>query len=243
MTTSGTFTGVGVGPGPAGFITVAALQALQRSDIILLPRARHALKSVAGQCLEGLDLPPDKIVEIVYNMDPDRSALRRLYARLARLIADELQDGQNVAYLTIGDALTYSTYSYTLEELLKILPGLVHQTYPGVTSFAATAAALDWPLGQGKERTLILPCPDDVGALRLEIETHDIVVVMKVGHRLPDVLALLDDMQIAPYCAFASRLGLPGEFLCKRVSELNPEASHDYLTTMLIRKNHPGGNV
>src|SRR5260363_365716 len=49
--------------------------------------------------------------------------------------------------------------------LRDVEPALRYRTFPGVTSFAATAAALSWPLGEGKERILILPCPDDPDAL------------------------------------------------------------------------------
>jgi precorrin-2/cobalt-factor-2 C20-methyltransferase len=61
-------------------------------------------------------------------------------------------------YLTIGDALTYSTYGYVLAAVRDLYPECDCVTLPGITSYAAAAAALEWPLGVGK-RTLILPCP------------------------------------------------------------------------------------
>lgn len=245
MTTKqlGKFYGVGVGPGPAGLIPVAALQALQQADLIYLPRARSSEISVARQCLAGLAVDESKFREIEFIMDPDRSVLSEHYGELARQVAAELQEGLNVAYLTIGDSMTYSTYGYLLAALRDIEPELTHTTLPGVTSFAATASALSWPLGEGKERILILPCPDDMAVLRADIESHDIVILMKIGARLPAVLSLLNEMGIAQHCAFARRIGLPGEVLCNDVSQLTEDAS-GYLATMLIRrqareKRHP----
>lgn len=231
----GHFVGVGVGPGPAGLIPVAALEALKEADLIYLPRARGSEVSVARQCLAGLAIPDEKFREIEFQMDPDRSVLASHYAELAATVAAELQAGRHVAYLTIGDSMTYSTYGYLLAALRDLEPGLQHTTFPGVTSFAATASALSWPLGEGKERILILPCPDDMAELRADIESHDIVVLMKIGARLPDVLSLLNEMGIARHCAFARRIGLPGEVLCDDVSQLTADAS-GYLATMLIRK-------
>ncbi len=236
MSALGHFTGVGVGPGPAGLIPVAALKALQQADLIYLPRARGSEVSVARQCLAGLAIPDEKFREIEFQMDPDRSVLSSHYGELAETVAAELSAGRNVAYLTIGDSMTYSTYGYLLAALRDKLPTLEHTTFPGVTSFAATASALSWPLGEGKERILILPCPDDMAELRADIDSHDIVVLMKIGARLPDVLGLLADMDIARHCAFARRIGLPGEVLCDDVSTLTADAS-GYLATMLIRKN------
>ena len=239
--TLGKFIGIGVGPGPAGFIPVAALDALKMADVIFTPRARSAETSVAQKCLDGLGLDTGRFREVLYNMDSERSHMEEHYEQLASEIAEELRKGSTVAYLTLGDSLTYSTYGYTLAALLKILPNLGHQTFPGITSYAAIASALDFPLGQGKERTLILPCPDDMESLRSEIESHEIIVLMKIGHRLPAVISLLSELKIAEHCVLASRIGLPGEVLCPDLSRL-PEDSQSlgYLSTMLIRQNAPG---
>ena len=232
----GTFWGVGVGPGPAGYIPLAAVEALHLTDVVFVPRARGAQSSVALQCLSGIDIPAHKLREIEFNMDPDRSVLREHYAALAETIALELRAGRNVAYLTIGDTLTYSTYGYILAALDDLLPGLPQRTFPGITSYAAAAAAMGWPLGEGKERTLILPCPEDADALRRDIEGHDIVVLMKIGTRLPWVLDLLREIGIAEHCAFARRVGLQDEMLSADVGSLNATEAMGYLATLLIRK-------
>lgn len=239
MSALGHFVGVGVGPGPAGLIPVAALAALQDADRIYLPRARGSETSVARQCLAGLPIPEAKFCEIEFQMDPDRGVLSAHYGELADAVAAELHQGRNVAYLTIGDSMTYSTYGYLLAALRDKVPGLRHTTFPGVTSFAAAASALSWPLGEGKERILILPCSDDMAALRADIESHDIVVLMKIGARLPAVLQLLNALGIAGHCAFARRIGLPGEVLCPDVSQLVSQLDASvsgYLATMLIRR-------
>lgn len=236
MSLLGTFRGIGVGPGPAGYIPLAAVEALQQADIIYAPRARTSETSVALQCLAGIDIAQERIREIEFNMDPDRSVLSEHYAQLAETIAADLRAGLNVAYLTIGDSMTYSTYGYILAALREYLPDLPQRTFPGITSYAAAASAMDWPLGVGKERTLILPCPEDAAALRQDIESHDIVVLMKIGARLPWVLALLREMGIAEHCAFARRIGLADEMLADGVGDLCATSAMGYLATLLIRK-------
>ncbi|MDQ2818787.1 MAG: precorrin-2 C(20)-methyltransferase [Pseudomonadota bacterium] len=230
------FWGVGVGPGPAGYLPVAALEALQNADLIYAPRARGVNASVALQCLAGVPIDASKLRDIEFNMDPDRSVLTEHYAQLADGIVEQLRAGRNVAYLTIGDTLTYSTYGYVLAALQARVPGLRQRTFPGITSYAAAAAALSWPLGEGKERVLILPCPETADELRHEIATHDIVVLMKIGERLPWVLALLREMGIARHCAFARRIGLSGEMLANGLDALDAQEAMGYLATMLIRR-------
>ncbi|RXZ32456.1 precorrin-2 C(20)-methyltransferase [Oxalobacteraceae bacterium CAVE-383] len=235
-TAMGHFWGIGVGPGPQGYLPLAALEALQGADLIFTPRARGAETSVVLQCLAGIGLDAARLREIEFNMDPDRSVLRSHYGDLADSIAAELRAGRSVAYLTIGDTLTYSTYGYVLAALKQRLPGFAHRTFPGITSYAAAAAAMDWPLGEGKQRMLVLPCPDDAAALRADIESHDIVVLMKIGARLEWVLALLREMGIARHCAFARKIGLPGELLAPDAEHLDASRASGYLATLLIRK-------
>jgi precorrin-2/cobalt-factor-2 C20-methyltransferase len=230
------FYGIGVGPGPKGYIPLAAVEALQQADLVYAPRAHSSETSVALQCLAGIDLVQEKIREIEFTMDPDRSVLSEHYTELAKTIAVELLAGRNVAYLTIGDSLTYSTYGYLLAALREYCPDFLHRTFPGITSYAAAASALGWTLGVGKERSLILPCPENAAELRQDIESHDIVVLMKIGARLPWVLDLLNEMGIAEHCAFARRIGLDEELLADDVSTLCATSSMGYLATLLIRK-------
>ena len=240
MSAPGRFWGIGVGPGESGLIPVAALDALRRADVIYVPRATSASESVARLCLRGLDVPAARFREVGFRMDPDRSVVAAHYAELAEEIAAELHAGRDVAYLTIGDTSTYSTYGYLLAALREVDPELRYRTFPGVTSFAATAAALSWPLGEGKERILILPCPDELATLRRDIESHDVVVLMKIGKRLPQVLDLLAELGVLEHCAFGQRVGLPQERLWPDLRALHGTqvaADSGYLSTMLIRRS------
>jgi precorrin-2/cobalt-factor-2 C20-methyltransferase len=60
-------------------------------------------------------------------------------------------------------------------------------------------------------------------------------VLMKIGHRFPEVLDLLNAMGIARNCALAARLGLPGEALHWGLTRVAGERL-GYLSTMLIRR-------
>ena len=123
--------GIGVGPGPSGYIPVAALEALRQADVVFAPRARSAASSVALQCLAGIDIPTSRLREIEFNMDTDRTVLRDHYTQLAETVALELRAGRNVAYLTIGYSLTYSPYGYVLAALRERLPSLSTRTLSG----------------------------------------------------------------------------------------------------------------
>jgi hypothetical protein len=52
------------------------------------------------------------------------------------------------------------TFNYTLRAVRATCPEAPWRVFPGVSSYAAIAAATRFPLGEGKERVLILPCPE-----------------------------------------------------------------------------------
>lgn len=239
MSAPSCFYGIGVGPGEPGLLPVVAWETIQQCAVIFVPRARTMGYSVARRCLPPNDLPDERFREVEFAMDLDRSVLQEHYAQLAVAIAMELRAGNNVAYLTLGDPLTYSTYSYTLAALKDQLPQLRYRTIPGVTSYCAVAAAHDFPLGEGKERVLILPCPDEMDTLRAAIESNGTIVLMKIGERLPAVIGLVREMGIEAHCAFGRRVGMPEEVLAYR--QLNGDRSLGYLSTMLIRKEARAG--
>ncbi|MBV8068293.1 MAG: precorrin-2 C(20)-methyltransferase, partial [Acidobacteriaceae bacterium] len=185
------------------------------------------------------EIPDERFREIEFTMEADRKRLHEHYAAVAETIAAELRVGKDAAWLTIGDPMVYSTYIYTLAALKDRMPELRHRIFPGITSYCALAAAAEFPLGEGKERVLILPCPDEMQELRAAIGAHDIVVLMKISGRLPAVLALLREMHIATNCVFGRHVGMDHQVIHHNLNEMDAEESLGYLATMLIRKSPP----
>jgi precorrin-2/cobalt-factor-2 C20-methyltransferase len=219
-----------------GLISVIAWQFVQEANVILLPRAKSAERSVARNCLPPHQIPEDRFREIEFAMEADRILLAAHYSQLADEISRDVQAGKKVAYLTIGDPLTYSTYIYILRALQEKFPEIPCRTYPGVTSYSALAAASGFALGEGKERVLISPCPDTKLEIRRLIEAHDIVVLLKIGERLPMVLRLLSEMEIGDHCIFGAHVGTDNEMVAIGTSDINPVEASGYLSTMLIRR-------
>jgi len=240
MKPPGMFFGIGVGPGERGLIPLVAWQALEKCHVIFTPRAGNREHSVARDCLPGNEIPEERFREIEFSMDSDRTRLAKRYAEVAETIALELEVGRDVAYLTLGDPFTFSTYIYALAALKARLPNLRHRTFPGVTSYSAVAAVAGFALGMGKESVLILPCPDVADDLRSMILKHDVVVLLKIGHRLPAVLRLLHEMGIVEHSVFGSHVGMPNEKICLPVGGIETENANGYLSTMLIRKRSSG---
>ncbi len=239
MNALGTFYGIGVGPGEPGLLPVIAWETLQRCAVIYVPRAGSQEASTAKNCLPANEIPEERFREVVFDMSKDHAALEARYTVMAESIAELLRAGQDVAYLTIGDTMTFSTFNYTLRAVRSACPEAPWHVFPGVPCYAALAAVTGFPLGEGKERVQILPCPEDTAELERVIQRNDIVVLMKIGHRLSAVLDLLQSMELLEHAAFGSRIGMPDGNCLLGIASLLSTPTSGYLSTMLIRNPAP----
>jgi precorrin-2/cobalt-factor-2 C20-methyltransferase len=239
MTAIGTFYGIGVGPGEQGLLPVLAWERLQHCQVIYVPRATSKEVSTARGCLPTNTLPEERFVEIEFDMSRDHAVLLARYTAMADSIAAHLRAGRDVAYLTLGDTMTYSTFNYTLQAVRKSCPEALWRVFPGISSYAALAAATGFSLGEGKERVQILPCPETPDELEFFIRCNDIVVLMKVGKRLPMVLKVLQKLGLVHDSAFGSRIGMPDGVCFQDLTPLLEAPHSGYLSTMLIRNPDP----
>lgn len=227
--------GISVGPGDPELITVKALRIMRDCDVLFAPQARNSAQSVAKGIVDDFDIPEQKFRTMAFEMERSRESLKQRYQQVADLIIEEIDLGKKVGFLTLGDALTFSTWIYTLQAVREKRPDLLIETIPGVTSYAALAANVQQPLGEQKERVLILPCPDDMAELRREIERHDLVVLMKIGQRFSALLDLLREMEIMDHCVLGRRVGMEGGECYEDLCDLPDIEKLGYFSTMLIR--------
>ncbi len=212
-----------------------------KADKVLVPRAEGARDSVALACIKDIDLPPDKIEFLNYPMSNDENLLSSIYRGIAKKIIADLKKKLNLVYITIGDPYIYSTYPYTVHALKELIPDISISTHPGISSFQALSAALDFPLAQGKEKILILPCPETPAELKEQIERNENIVLMKIGDRFDWVRELLKEMDILKNCVMGKRIGLDNEILSRDLTGLNENDKPGYLSVMHIRKTPLSG--
>ena len=85
----------------------------------------------------------------------DNAALDAAYEKNADLVCAALDQGKDVAFLTLGDPTVYSTYLYLHRKVVS--RGYEAEIIPGVPSFCAVAARLGMALCEKGERLLIVP--------------------------------------------------------------------------------------
>lgn len=149
----GTLYGVSVGPGDPENLTLKAVRVLKAADVIAAPstgRNRQTALGIVADCIAG-----KPIVDCLTPMSKDLAVVARAHDKIADDICALLDEGKDVAFITLGDAGVYSTYYYTHERV--VARGYRAEVVPGVTSFCDAAARLGRPLCEGSEPLLVVP--------------------------------------------------------------------------------------
>lgn len=192
---AGKFIGIGVGPGDPELITVKAVKALKMVDVISVPKAHANTPSMAlgmiKQILAERAKPPE-ILELVFPMTKDEVEVKRLWAKNAGIVAEKVESGKVVAFITLGDPMFYSTFIYLFQGLRQEYPEVKLEIIPGVTALTACAASSQIPLAEQEEVVAIIPSDLDSKLIEETAKQADTLVFMKCAHRFKDLVPILE---------------------------------------------------
>jgi precorrin-2/cobalt-factor-2 C20-methyltransferase len=230
----GTFYGIGVGPGDPSLITVKAVDILRVVDEVYTATTSTNEESLAGKIASPYLRPGVKLQNLIFPMTNDVDKLEESWQANAQTVAATLDKGHSVAFLTLGDCLTYSTYAYLLRFLLEIKPTAKVESIPGITSYQLAAARLNRPLVLGKESLSIMGGSIDHGFNEL-CQASDNLVILKPYRGTSDILDRLKAMGLADKTAICSNLALKGETIIDGLDKdyVEPDG---YFSLLLINK-------
>ncbi|RJQ66464.1 MAG: precorrin-2 C(20)-methyltransferase [Desulfobacteraceae bacterium] len=233
--TIGVFYGIGIGPGDPDLITLKAAKILSQCRTVFVPKARATEEStalgIAGKHLH----PRADIRELVFPMTMDKAKLRQSWIDNAGQVAAALESGADAAFLTLGDAMLYSTYIYLVRALRDVLPGVEIITVAGITAFSAAAALTHFPVGTGKLPATIVPTSDDLDELRRILQRKGTKVLMKIGRRLDAILDVLEETGLLDGSLLVSRVGMDNQRVETELRALRGRNSDvGYLSIILV---------
>ena len=235
---SGTFYGIGVGPGDPELISLKAVRALAGIRRVFAASSPKNDYSLALHIAKEHLAPDSVAVLLPFPMTSDEAILKKAWQDNARLVLETLRQGENVAFLTLGDPLIYSTFGYLARTLRELDPAVPIEIIPGITSFQAAAAATGQVLCEAGENLLLVSGLDEQATAAKILSEPDNIVILKVYRNFQKLRTLLLDQGLNDKCTFVSRLGLEGETVCHDLLAA-PEKPH-YLSMLLVNKR--GGN-
>ena len=231
MTAHGTFYALGLGPGDADLMTVRAHTLLQRVQTICAPVRTPGGRSYALQIAGELIDPAWQHVETL--AFPDSGVGWRDHVdRMVALLADG-----DLAFVTEGDPLLYSTFIGVFRELQDHHPQVRVSIVPGVASPMAAAAAAALPLADDEQRLAILPAMYAVEALPDTLRQFDTVVLLKVSSVLDAALACIECCGEARHVLHVRRVGRPEQSILsgvERIRSAPAEVRNDYLSLLIV---------
>lgn len=234
---TGNFYGIGLGPGDPELLTLKAVRTIQNADRIFVPKSDSKEDSIAFEIVKEY-VRDKRVIEQIYPMTKDKSILNEAWRRAAEEIYTEVMAGYDVAYLTLGDPLTFSTYIYLLRQLNTMLPEQVIHTIPGITSYNAAACIGNYPLLTGDERLAVIPVPSDINSLRPVLESFDTVIMMKVAKKLDEVIQLLEEMKLSENTVFASYIGQKNAYITFDLLSLKG-SGRGYMSVLMVKRKNP----
>jgi precorrin-2/cobalt-factor-2 C20-methyltransferase len=232
---------IGIGPGDPELMTVKAVRALEKADVIITPKARKGGNSTALHIASGLvDLSSKKVQQLHFPMHKVRlgeqhkdEEVQAAWQHAAETILSYLDQGLEVAFPTLGDPALYSTGFYVRHTLKSIRPEATVVIIPGITAMASCSATAGLPIGLGDDLVTIVPAAFEDDRLRQILITADSIVLMKVHRVMPRIISLLEELNLIDKAILFERCGQEGEQIYTDIREA--ETPH-YFSTILIRK-------
>ena len=234
----GRFVGVGVGPGEADLLTLRATSALQRADRVMAPStavdAIGRAEAIVRQALPGLP-----VERVPFSMAPSRSARDRSVQRAASAVTAHLNQGEEVAWITLGDPLVYSTFASVAAAVVKRRPASTVSVVPGIMAFQALAARTRTVVADERERLTIRTALDGEDLEADLADPASTVVLYKGGRRLPELAAAAARSGRSAEAVAGELIGMPGERIGK-LDEMAAVGPASYLATVIVPANGSG---
>lgn len=226
------FYGIGVGVGNPKAVTIMASEILGSLDVLYVPKAKKESSSVAHQIVKNY-LKEDLVIkDRHFPMNYDTKELQEAWTSIAKEIEEDVNNGKNTGFVTIGDPMVYSTYIY----LLKLLRDKIEiQTIPGVTSFLDIASSENFPLVEGENPLVIVPATIGTKRLYSYIKEEQSLVIMKVYKNFHEVVAMIQRENLQQHSMVVSNSSKDNKVVYKTFDAIRDE-DISYFTTIIINK-------
>jgi precorrin-2/cobalt-factor-2 C20-methyltransferase len=232
----GTLYGIGVGPGDPELLTLKGYRLLQESPVIAYPKKNEDERSYALGIVERyVDQTEKTMLGLVFPMTRNRAVLEPKWQETVETVWGYLKEGQDVAFVTEGDPMVFSTFIHLSRLLKDQYPQATVKSIPGVSSFHAAASQLHVPFADGDESVAVVPATKDLVKMKHVLELHDCVVFIKIAKVFDAILDLLTGMGIEKKAFVVTKVTAPDEMIWRNASELRG-GKLEYLTLMVVRK-------
>jgi len=234
--------GIGVGPGDPELLTVKAVKAIQDADIIMCPASKEDRPSIALSVVDSLidKSKNQEIVKLIFPMTKDKDVLEETWKRNAKIMAETVQSGKNVVYLTVGDPFLYSTWIYMHKDLTEKYPDMSISVIPGIVSMFTFASKVGVSIAEGAEKVAIIPSCYDLSSVKEIAKNSESMIFLKDGRYFDQVIDVLKESGFPDNSIFAigQDLGTDHEIIRKMtLGEVNDDTlTTKYFSILVVKR-------
>lgn len=233
---SGILYGVGIGPGDPELLTLKAVKILKQVDVIAVPKSKAEGESLALDILKQvIDLNGKEILELTFPMKKNHDELIESWKEAKKQILKPIKKGKDVAFITIGDPLFYSTFIYVMEQFTVHSSQFTVKIIPGVSSINAASAAAQIPLAKAGERLAVLPATYEQKKLKQALKDFDTVVLIKVNKVMDKIIPILEELNLKDKAVFVSNAGMQKEDIVRDLNCIKGKKP-DYFSMVIVKK-------
>ncbi len=230
---AGKLYGIGVGPGDPELLTLKAVRLIRDCDVLAVPGIKKEEtaayfivrqiipEAAAKECLT-LHMPMTKNIEELKNSH------RKAFSKIKRT----LDQGRNIAFLTLGDPCIYSTYIYMHQMAAEA--GYETEIVSGVPSFCAVSAKLNQGLVEKSQMLHIIP---STYGIEEGLNFPGTKVMMKVGKKLGEIKEQFQQesaQERQSKAAMIENCGMPDEHIYRNLEEMPDQAG--YYSLMIVKE-------
>lgn len=242
-----------MGPGDPELMTLKAVRAIRDCSVIAVPVSDNSLEApvcekagTESQYKEYLDrcvafgiargaVPEVEKKDRIFLPMPmikEKDKLRNIHDMDADAVAEILEQGKDVVFLTLGDPTVYSTCMYVHKRLKR--KGYPTELVPGIPSFCAAAARMDMSLAENRQELHILPASYQI---EKGLKLPGTKVLMKAGRKMADVKQIL--MEKGLDAEMVENCGMENEKVYLSAEEIPEQAG--YYSLLIVKEKSTGG--
>lgn len=230
---SGKLYAISTGPGAADLVTVRAARILARLDVLYAPAGRKGGDSLTLSIVREYLGDQTQVRCCHFPMSADSAEKEAVWDEVSAALKGEVLAGKQVGFITLGDAMLFSTWVFLLQRLGR--PQWL-EIVPGVTSFAAIAARSQQPLAMEQQSLAVISCTAPENDIRQALAQHESLVLMKVYGRFARIKALLAQAGLLDNALLMAEATLPGEQCWHPLRDVSDTIALPYFSTILVNK-------
>ena len=236
---SQSLTVVGVGPGDCSLLTIAAVQAIKKAQVVVFPISNDDKKSSAAEIVKEYTKFKKKI-PIIFPMGRQEFDPDVIWSNAVDIIVKSINNYDSVVLLCLGDTSLFASSANILRIIKNNHPEISTNILPGISSISAAAALSNFNLAIKGETLIIKECPSNqeelVELISINRKKKNVLVLMKVGKRWEWVKNLLIKEDIFSKSVIAVNVGMPDQIV-QEVSKFEMNKV-PYFSLLLMRFNN-----